>query len=48
MHSISIPNKKVMNKLENYIQQRKSIREKLDSLKENPRKNWGSSSERKT
>ena len=41
MYSISIPNKKVINKLETYIQQRKSIKEKLDSLKENPRKNCG-------
>ena len=41
MYKISIPNKKVMNKLESYIQQRENIRKKLDSLKENPRKNCG-------
>ncbi len=38
---ISIPNKKVRNQLEDYIKQRNSIKEKLDLLRENPRKNCG-------
>ena len=41
MYKISIPNKKVKNKLEDYIKQRNNIKERLDSLREDPRRNCG-------
>ncbi len=41
MYIISIPNKKVRNQLEDYIKQRNSIKEKLDLLRGNLRRNCG-------
>lgn len=44
MYIISIPNKKVRSQLEDYIKQRNSIKEKLNLLRDNPRKNCGAHS----